>query len=155
MDKLKAEKGGTGKGRRSREKRLQCICLVQHPTQSDGKTVSVGYVSITQQPNNTTQHPFHPSIDPRNVSLSLSIAYAFQRFTKPSTGRSSHAFTNQCLHPFIHGCIHPPTHLPLRSSIRPFPDPPNHHCIRPSTHRPIYPPTRFHQHLQPSHLLTS
>lgn len=150
MDELKAEKGGTGKERRSREKRLQCICLVQHPTQSDGKTVSVGYVSITQQPNNTTQHPFYPSIDPRNVSLSLSLMH----FRNSRNHQPADPVMHLLINGSIHGCIHPPTHLPLCSSIRPFPDPPNHHCIRPSTHRPIYPPTRFHQHLQPSHLLT-
>lgn len=134
MDELKAEKGGTGKERRSREKRLQCICLVQHPTQSDGKTVSVGYVSITQQPNNTTQHPFYPSIDPRNVSLSLSIAYAFQKFTKPSTGRSSHAFANQWLHPWLHPSTDTFTSSFIQPSISRSTQPSLYPSIHPSTH---------------------
>lgn len=138
MDKLKAEKGGTGKGRRSRKKRLQCICLVQHPTQSDGKTVSVGYVSITQQPNNTTQHPFHPSIDPRNVSLSLSLMHFRNSRNHQPADPVMHLLINVSIHSsmvasihrhiylFVHPSVHFPIHPTITVSVHPPIDPSIH-----------------------------
>lgn len=134
----KEEKGGTGKGRRSREKRLQCNCLVQHPTQSDGKTVSVGYVSITQQPNNTTQHPFHPSIDPRNVSLSLSLMhFRNSRNHQPADAVmhllisvSIHSSMVASIHRHIYLFVHPAVHFPIHPTITVSVHPP----IDPSIH---------------------